>query len=66
MNMWSNTDVKPVKTFLRKWPKTGIFTYFGAQNGLEIGPQIVHISESNSNEHIKQDRCESRGNFLTK
>ena len=46
MNMWSNTDVKPVKTFLRKWPKTGIFTCFGAQNGLEIGPQIVHIFDS--------------------
>ena len=23
--------------FLRKWPKTGILTYFGAQSGLKIG-----------------------------
>ena len=53
MSMWSNTDVKPLKTFLRKWPNTRILTYFGAQNGQEIGrafeAHIVHISESNSN-----------------
>ena len=54
MSMW--TDVKPMKTFLRKWPKTSIFT-------LLLGPKrprnwafeahIVHISESSSNENIK-------------
>ena len=47
--------------FLRKWPNTRILTYFGAPKGPEIGPQnIVHISESSFDEHIKQDWCESR------
>ena len=46
MSMWSNIDVKPMKTFLRKWPKTGILTYFGAQSGPKIGSlrPIFHTS----------------------
>ena len=119
ISMWSNNDVKPVKTFwendqdlnfdlfwgpkwsqnwasdahnphttesicnehvkqywcetsenfLRKWPKSRILIYFGVQNGPKIAPlrPILNISlKSSSNEHIKQDCCESRGNFLTK
>ena len=31
---WCETSGK----FLRKWPKTGIFTYFGTQSGPKIGP----------------------------
>ena len=67
MCMWSNIDVKPVKTFWEcdqspkfwvtlgpKWPKK-----------LPFEAYIVHISISSSNEHIKQDWCKSRGNFLT-
>ena len=38
-----------------KWPKTWAFK-----------AHIVRILGSSSNEHIKQDWCESRGNFLTK
>ena len=102
---WCETS----ENFLQKWPKTGIFTYFGAENGPKIEPlrpivythlkvvtmtcetvpmwnhlklfekmtkdhnfrpiwgpkiwaleaHIVHISRSSSNEHIKQDWCES-------
>ena len=29
--IYTKTDVKPVEFFLRKWPKTRIFTYLGAQ-----------------------------------
>ena len=36
-----------------KWPRNWAFD-----------AHIEHISESSSNEHIKQDWCESRGNFL--
>ena len=62
--MLRNTDVKPVKTFLRKWLNAKNLTYFGAQNGPEIEPlgaHDIHIAESTSNKHIKQKWCESRG-----
>ena len=55
------------ENFLRKWPNTRMFTYFGAQNSLRnwaFEAHIVHISKSSSNEHIKQDWYESRGKFL--
>ena len=74
ISMWSNTDVKTVKTFdsenvLTKCPKFRILTHFRVQSGPKmcaVGAHIVHIFESSSNEHIKQDWCESRGNFITK
>ena len=47
---------------LRKWPNTRILSYFGAQNGPEIGP-ILYASP---NEPIQQDWCESRGIFFNK
>ena len=113
MSMYSNTDVKPVKTFWENspefWltlgskmaPKLGLWGPYSThcwkylqwacgtilmwnhwkhfekvtkvQNFCLLwGPKCpkdevhIHISESSSNEHIKQDWCESRGNFSTK
>ena len=43
-----------------------IFTYFRAQNGPKnrvSEGHILHTSKSNSNEYVKQDWCESSGNF---
>ena len=110
MGMWSNTDVKPVKTFIENDQRPDCFTYFGPTIGLlrpifhtslkvlamsmrnnDVKPvktfsesdqredfwliwepkwtknlafeaDIVHFSESSSNEHIKQDWCEPSGN----
>ena len=68
MSMWSNTVVKPLKTFweitkhqkfvllwVPKWPRNWAFE-----------AHILHISEGSSNAHIKQDWCESRPNFSKK
>ena len=40
MSMWSKvkTDVKPVKTFWKKWPRTWILIHCGTQNGPIIRP----------------------------
>ena len=37
MSMWSNTDVKPLQTLFRKWPKSGILTFIGPKTP-QIGP----------------------------
>ena len=52
MIRWSNTDVKPVETFLEsdQTPEFWLTWSFEAH--------IVHISESSSNEQRKQDWCE--------
>ena len=64
--MWNNTNVKQLKTFWESGQTgTSIFTFFAAQNGLKMG-LIVHICESSSNEHKKQEWWESKRNFLTK
>ena len=66
--MWSNTDVKPAKTF-GGITKHKNFDLFGAQNSpvyWAFKVLIVHISASSSNEPIKQDYCESRGSFLAR
>ena len=68
MSMWCITDVKPVKTFWEsdqtpefdllwdlKWPRNWAFE-----------AHIVYISESSSNDHIKQDWCESGGKLFDK
>ena len=67
MGMRSNTDVKPVKTFLKNdqrpeflhilWPK--IVPKLGL-----CGPYIPHTAESTCNEHVKQHYCETNENFL--
>ena len=63
MGMWSNTDVKAVKTFEEVTKVHNFYLLWGemAQNWAS-----VHIPKSSSCEHIKQDWCESRENFLTK
>ena len=51
---WCETS----ENVLKKWPNSRILTYFGVRNGPKkwaFGAHIVHISESSSNEHIKQD-----------
>ena len=67
MRMWSNTDMQPVKTFWESDHRTEFLLTFGpkmAKNWAFMA-HIVHISESRSNEHIKQDWCESRGSIFT-
>ena len=61
--MWSKTGVKPVRVTLSEsdqnpefWPTLGSKM---AQK-LALESHIIHIYESSSNEHIEQDRCESR------
>ena len=65
MSMLSNTDVKSVKTF-REVEKSRIWLTSGVRNGLKLDVEahIVHISESTSNEHLKQNWCEPEGTFL--
>ena len=62
--MRSNTDVKPAKIFRESDQTPEFWLTVGPKKAFEA--HIVHISESSFNEHIKQDWCESRGNFLTK
>ena len=55
--------------FFRKWAKTRIFTYFGAQSGPKNRASEAYIlftSESTCNEHVKQYWCETSENFLRK
>ena len=60
---WCQTSGK----FLRKWPKTRIFTYLGAQSGPKIGPLgRLYSPLIYKYLHRACDRCESRGNLLTK
>ena len=69
MRIWSNTDVKPVETFWESDQSPEFLHTLGskmAKKNWAFEAHIVHISESSSNEHIKQDWCESRGNLLTK
>ena len=65
MSTWNNTDVKPVKTFWENNQRPEFWTCFGTKNWASEA-HTAHISESSSNEHIKQDWWESRGNALTK
>ena len=63
-----NADAKPV-TIFEKVTKVQNIALLWVQNGPNIGSfetHVVHIYESSSNELIKQDWCESRGNVLTK
>ena len=65
MSTWNNTDVKPVKTFWENNQRPEFWACFGTKNWASDA-HTAHISESSSNEHIKQDWWESRGNALTK
>ena len=68
-SMWSNTQMKPVKRFLKKRTYIRILTDVGTPKWPRIWASeahVVHISESSSNEHIKQDYCEPRATFWTK
>ena len=56
------------KTFEKMTKVQNFYSLWGpkwAKNWV-IEAHILHISESSSIEHIKQDWCESRGNFSTK
>ena len=67
-SMWSNTDMKPMKTLWGSEQSPQFWLNLGstmAPNWI-FGTHTVHIYESSPNEHIKQDWCESRGKFLTK
>ena len=68
MSMWSNTVVKPVKTFEKETKHQKFFLLWGPKwpRNWAFEAHILHISESSSNVHIKQDWCESRPNFSTK
>ena len=39
--MLTKTGVKQVEIVFTKWPKTGIFTYFGTQSGLNTCYEYV-------------------------
>ena len=59
-----NTVVKPVKTFWESDQTPEIFLTLGPKwpRNWAFGAHILHIYESSSNAHIKQDWCESRQN----
>ena len=53
--------------FLRKWPKTRVFTYFGAQRGPKnwiSEAQILPTFKSAFTEHVQQYWCETSENFF--
>ena len=62
----SRSTHEACENFLRKWPNTRILTLWGPKwpRNWAFEDHIVHISESSSNEHIKQEWCESKGNVL--
>ena len=64
MSMWSNTVVKPVKTFWEITKHQKFFLLWGPKwpRNWAFEAHILHISESS----CKQDWCESRPNFSTK
>ena len=68
MSMWSNTVVKPVKTFWEITKHQKFFLLWGPKwpRNWAFEAHIFHFSEGSSIAHIKQDWCESRPNFLTK
>ena len=56
INTWSNSDVKPAKTFLASEYSSEFWFILGSkivQNWTFEAP-IIHISESSSNDHIKK------------
>ena len=56
MSMWSNTDVKPLKTFWENYQTPEFLLTLGPKMAKKLY-DIIHISESRFNEHIKQDWC---------
>ena len=52
--MWNQWKI------FEKWPKSRFWKW---SKNWAFEAHIVHLSQSSSNEHIKQDRCESRGNI---
>ena len=62
---WCETNGK----FLRKWPKTAILTYLGAQSWPKNWASEAHIlytSKISCNEHMKQYWYETSGKFIRK
>ena len=58
MSIWNNTDVKPLETFWENDQRPQFYTY-SVPKIWAFEAHIIYISESSSNEHIKQDWCES-------
>ena len=64
MCVWSNTNVKPVHFFCESGQCPQFWLTLGSKMvNWAFVAYVVHPSESSSNEHIKQNRCESRGTF---
>ena len=63
MSMWSNTDMKPVKTFGENDQRLEFWL-----SGSKIGPlrPILYTSKSSYNGYVKQCWSETIGNFLRK
>ena len=57
--MWNNAEVKPLETFWENDKRPQVYTYLGGPKFGHLGPYYTHLWKYSSNEHIKQDCCES-------
>ena len=66
--MWSNTDMKPVKTFWENDQRPEFVIIFGSKwlQNLASEAHIPHTTENTSNEHVKQYWCKTSENVLRK
>ena len=62
MSMWSNTDVKPVKTFWESNQKEEFWLIWGPKNWA-FEAHIVHITESSCNGHKNKTGVNSEETF---
>ena len=68
MSMWSNTDVKPVKTVRENDQRLQYWLIWGANWSQNWASEahILHTFKSSYNQHVKQYWCEISRNILRK
>ena len=65
MSMWSNTDVKPVKTFYENDERPDFWLILDPKIAPKLGfdAHLPYTDESTCNEHVKQYWCKTSENF---